>query len=107
MTAPSGQQRILITQAAPGMILAEAVMLPGKVVLCARDTELSEALIAKMMQRGIKRIFVRGSPVPGPAPEAWSTVCARLRHRFSRVQHLPFMAELGRAAERVMARRVH
>ena len=101
------QQRILITQANPGMVLAEHVLLPGKVVLCARDTELNEALIARIMQRGIKRIPVRGTPLPGPERESWSATTARLRHRFSRVAHVPFMAELARATERVMARRVH
>ena len=100
------QQRILITQATPGMVLAEHVLLPGKVVLCARDAELSDALIARMMQRGIKRIHVRGTPLPVPEREPWSAVTARLHHRFSRVAHVPFMAELARAAERVMARRV-
>ena len=104
--ATEQKQRILITQALPGMVLAEPVMLPGRILLCGRDAELSEPLIHKMMQRGIKRIIVKGHPIPTPPPESWTVIQERLARRFSRVAHNPFMVALGQSAGRIMARRM-
>ena len=100
------EQRILITQAAPGMVLARPVVLPNKVSLCARGTVLSENLITKLMARGIKRVHVQGHPLPGPSQEAYLDSIKKLHERFSRVRHVPLMVSLQILVERVMVKRL-
>ena len=103
---PTDEQRILITQAASGMTLARPVVLPSKVSLCARGTVLSEVLITRLMARGIKRIFVKGHPLPGPSQDAYLDSIKKLHERFSRVRHIPLMVNLHGIVERVMAKRL-
>jgi hypothetical protein len=103
---PVDEQRILITQAVPGMVLSQPVVLPNKVALCARGTELSAPLIARLMQRGIKRVHVRGHPIPDLAQQGYAEVVRRLRLRFSRVRDRPVMVELERVVERVLVSRL-
>ena len=103
---PIDEQRILITQAAAGMVLSRPVALQTKVMLCARGAELNDATITRLMARGIKRIWVQGHPLPGPVPEDYAGVIRRLQERFSRVQHVPLMIGIQRVVERVLIRRV-
>jgi len=100
------EQRILLTQAAAGMVLARPVVLPSKVALCARGTVLSDGLITKLMARGIKRIHVQGQPLPGPSQEAYLESIKKLHERFSRVRHVPLMVSLQYIVERVMVKRL-
>src|SRR4051812_33730501 len=99
------EQRILLTQAAAGMVLSRAVALPTKVMLCAKGTELNDATIARLMARGLKRVWVQGHPLPSPARENYAAVLLALQERFSRVQQAPTMAGIQRAVERVLVRR--
>ena len=101
---PQDEQRILITQAKPGMVLSRTVELPNRVRLCPSGTELSEALIARLFERGIRRIHVLGHPIPSPSAEDWNQTVARLQNRFSRVAHEPFMMSLQRHIQSEMAR---
>jgi hypothetical protein len=100
------EQRILVTQAGPGMILARPVVLPDKMVLVGSGATLSDEMIARLMKRGIKRIHVRGNPIPSPGHDDWQERLKRLYDRFERVQHIPFMAALRQVVEREMARRI-
>ena len=102
---PNDEQRILITQAAPGMVLSRHVALQSKVMLCPRGAELSNETITRLMARGIKRIWVQGHPLPGPAQEDYAGIIRRLHERFSRVQHVPTMIGIQQAVERVLVRR--
>ncbi len=99
------EQRILVTQAGAGMILARPVMLQDKMVLVGTGGQLTDEMIAKLMKRGIKRIHVRGNPIPSPGHDDWQERLKRLYERFERVQHVPFMAALRQVVEREMARR--
>ncbi len=103
---PHDEQRILITQAAPGMTLSRPVVLPNKVALCARGTVLSETLITRLMARGIKRVHVQGHPLPGPSQDAYLESIKKLHERFSRVRHVPLMVSLQQLVERTMVKRL-
>lgn len=103
---PTDEQRILITQAAAGMVLSRPVVLPNKVALCSRGTVLSDNLLTKLMARGIKRIHVQGHPLPGPSQEAYLDSIKKLHERFSRVRHVPLMVSLQYLVERVMVKRL-
>ena len=102
---PNDEQRILLTQAAPGMTLSRHVVLQTKVMLCPRGAELSNETIARMMARGIKRVWVQGHPLPGPAKEDYAGIIRLLHERFSRVQQVPIMVGIQRVVERVLVRR--
>ena len=103
---PIDEQRILITQATAGMTLSRPVAMPNKIALCSRGTVLSEILITRLMARGIKRIYVKGHPLPGPDKDAYMESMKKLYERFSRVRHIPFMVSLQQTVERVMIKRL-
>lgn len=103
---PKDEQRILLTQAAPGMVLSRPVVLPSKVVLCASGMELTESVITRLMTRGIKRVHVVGRSLPGPTPDAFGECMTKLRERFSRVRHVPLMLNLEQIVEKAMVRRL-
>lgn len=99
------EQRILVTQAAPGMTLARPVLLPDRMVLVGSGTTLTETMIGQLMARGIKRVVVRGHPIPGPAAQAWAERIRLLDERFERVRTVPVMLALRDIVARAMARR--
>jgi hypothetical protein len=98
------EQRILITQATAGMELSQPVYLPNKVALCARGTVLTDALITRLMIRGIKRIYIKGQNLPGPNRAQFNESIQQLRVRFSRVQQFHTMTSLQTIVERVMVK---
>jgi hypothetical protein len=100
----NSEQRILITQASDGMVLARPVILPNKVALCARGTILSETLITRLMIRGIKRIYVQGRDLPGLNRDGFNKSIEQLHERFSRARQFPTMASLEIIVERVMVK---
>jgi hypothetical protein len=57
------------------------------------------------MHRGIKRIIVRGHPIPGPGKTEWAERVRQLDERFERARQNPFMAALRDVVARVMARK--
>ena len=105
-TMAKDEQRILLTQAAPGMVLSQPVVLPNKVTLCARGLELSDVIITRLMTRGIKRVHVLGHPLPHPNHEAFDESLAKLHERFSRVRHVPLMVSLEQIVEKAIVRRL-
>lgn len=100
------EQRILVTQAAPGMVLARPVQLPDRMVLVGEGAQVTEQLIGQLISRGIKRIVVRGTPIASPGKQDWATRIAQLDERFSRVRNRPFMSALRDVVARVLARRM-
>jgi hypothetical protein len=100
------EQRILLTQATPGMVLSQPVVLPNRVTLCARGMELTEATITRLMSRGIKRVHVVGRPLPSPNRDAFGESMGKLRERFSRVRHVPVMVSLEQIVEKALVRRL-
>ena len=103
MSSNAEEQRILITQATEGMVLSRPVA-SGGVALCGVDTRLNDALIQRLMLRGIKRLHVQGHPVPSRQSVAIEEQIRDLRNRFNRVSHLPHMARLQRAIEQELLR---
>jgi hypothetical protein len=98
--AERDEQRILLTQAEPGMVLSRPVLAKAGLVLCGEDTELSDKLIHLLTLRGIKRIFVRGQPLPAQASRPLEERLALLERRFSRVGHLRSMLQIKDAVAR-------
>ena len=104
-TTPVVDQRILVTQAAPGMVIARPVVQPDRMVLVGEGAVLTQVMITQMLKRGIKRIVVRGQPVQRSASGDFDARLARLAERFSRVEKDPLMAALRDIVASNMARR--
>jgi hypothetical protein len=89
--ADDDQQRILITQATPGMVLAQSVFTQNRVPLCGPGTELTDSLIHRLTMRGVKRIHVRGLPLPDRVHRPFEEQRLETQERFSRGQQPPMM----------------
>ncbi len=98
-------QRILVTQAVPGMVLARPVVQPDRMVLVGEGAVLNEAMITQILKRGIKRIVVRGQPVARSTTGDFDARLAALDNRFSRVGKDPLMAALRDVVASNMAKR--
>lgn len=104
MTAPVVESRILINQAEEGMVLSRGVDGPGGMGLCGAGTALTKGIIERLMNRGVRRVWVTGKPnVPGA--DDYQTAMRKLHERFQRVHHIPFMAAVEDTAGRVLAKR--
>jgi hypothetical protein len=103
--AVADEQRILLTQATPGMVLSRPVLMQNRAALCAAGMELSESVINHLLVRGIKRIWVKGRPLPSYGEDDLRIMLERLRERFSRVQQDSFMLNLQRIIEQALVRR--
>jgi hypothetical protein len=99
------EQRILLTQAGPGMVLSQPVIMPNRMVLCPRETVLTDALIHQLMARGIKRIHIRGTPIPGGHQIGYTERRGKLANAFSRVRSFDHMAAIERVIEQMINRR--
>jgi hypothetical protein len=101
-------QRILLTQARPGMVLSRPVVSAARITLCAAGTELTLDLIDRLANRGVKRLWVAGHPLPPPRPEDFLAFLDNLRRRFSRcdLARNQTMAELRKSVERCLVRRM-
>ena len=93
------EQRILITQAKAGLVLARPVVLPNKISLCGTGTELTDDLIQRFIVRGIKRIFVQGKPLVSQFGQPISVQKEALHKRFERVKDSGMMLSYMRAIE--------
>ncbi len=79
-------QRIKLSQAESGMILGRPVETSNGQILCAKGTELSEALIARLERLEIANITVEGNPVDDGSPrKTLEEEMAELDQRFSKV----------------------
>jgi len=56
-------QRIAISKAKPGFILAEPAESDHGQVICGAGTELTETLIGRLVNFGVSRISVEGKPI--------------------------------------------
>jgi hypothetical protein len=102
--ADKDEQRILLTQAQPGMTLSRPVLPPNRVALCARGMELTDSIIVRLMARGIKRIYVDGHALPGQGSEAFAESLRKVHERFSRVRHVPMMVRIAQIVEKATIR---
>ncbi|MEW6220166.1 MAG: hypothetical protein AB1634_11625 [Thermodesulfobacteriota bacterium] len=82
-------QQIPLAAAAPGMVLARAVLVSGDRVLCGKGTQLTEAIIDRLRHLEIGSITVEGHPLGVEGEKTLEEQLADLDERFSRVQDIP------------------
>jgi hypothetical protein len=100
------EQRIQISQARPEMVLSRQVATANKMVLCAAHTVLSQDVINRMSNLGIRRLWVEGHPVEDATGKPFSVALGELRERFARCRNHPVMRDLQIMTERVMIPRM-
>lgn len=93
-------QRILLTQAESGLVLAEPVVSIKKAVLCGAGTALSDELIHRLMLLGIKRVVVFGQQAPMRDAPSVDDREVMLDQRFSRCGNQALMNNLREAIRR-------
>jgi len=99
-------QKILVAQAAPGMVLGRDVETAEGRVLCGKGTELSSALIERLKRMEISHITVEGHPVPEEGGRTLKEELALIEARFSKVKDItPLMYLKKRIMERTVAAR--
>jgi len=82
-------QKIPITQAAPGMVLAQEIKNsddPSSMTICGKGIKLTESLIARLTQMGIQSLRVEGHPVKVEGEASLQEMLADLDKRFIRVE---------------------
>lgn len=88
-------QRISLKHAAVGMKLAKPVKNKRGMTLCGAGSDLSEKMIARLSDMGIKRITVEGHPVDtGEEEKNLSQQIDELNARFRKVDRSPLMRKL-------------
>lgn len=77
-------QRISISQAAAGMVLAEPAESEQGMVICGAGTALTDSLLARFEKFGVTRLTVEGHPVQKPGESrSEEEQLAELEHRFA------------------------
>lgn len=81
-------QKIPITLAAPGMVLAQEIKNadnPSSMPICGKGVKLTESLIDRLKQMGVQAVSVEGHPVKIEGETTVEQMLAALDTRFSRV----------------------
>ncbi len=82
-------QKIPITQAVPGMVLAQEIKNsdnPSGMTICGKGVKLTESLISRLTQMGVQSVSVEGHPVKVEGDATLEDMLAKLDKRFSRVE---------------------
>ncbi len=99
--------RILITQAQPGMVLAQPVTDSKGVALCNTGTRLDEELIHRLLMRAILHVWVLGQSQQGINNKDEQRL-QQLDERFSRIQgHEPLMNAIRDLVRDKLSRRTN
>lgn len=92
-------QKVPITLASPGMVLAKPVMGDKGLPLCAEGTALTEKLIDRLRAMNVPSVTVRGRPLESGAPVKTADQRVReIEERFARVKGDPLMDKILEAA---------
>jgi hypothetical protein len=90
-------QRIPISLAKPGMVLAKDLVRPENPTgpaICGKGMELTESLVERLRNMGIQSITVQGHPIWMEGDKTLEDLLRELDHRFSRVSHDPLTRSL-------------
>ena len=99
-------QRIPLSLAEPGMVLARNVMpseQAGGIPICTKGMPLTESVIEKLGQLGAQSVFVEGHPVWIEGENTLEEKLALLDKRFKRVEMEPLMSTI----KEIYRRQIH
>lgn len=87
-------QKILLEQAADGMVLARDIVTGEGRVLCGRGTALSTGLLDRLRRMDITTVTVEGHPVVDPQNTPPEQQIAEIEMRFSGVTDIPMLMHI-------------
>jgi hypothetical protein len=90
-------QKVPITLAAPGMVLAKPIMNDKGMPLCAEGTSLTESLIDRLRAMNITAITVKGHPLGDAAVKTLDEKIEEIEERFTHVKGDPIMDKVREA----------
>lgn len=91
-------QKVPITLATPGMVLAKPIMNDKGMPLCAEDTELTEMLIDRLRAMNIPAVTVKGHPLgDGSQAKGVDEKIMEIEERFMLVKGDPIMDRIKEA----------
>ncbi|MHC1698145.1 MAG: hypothetical protein AB9919_08870 [Geobacteraceae bacterium] len=85
-------QRIPISFARPGMLLAKDLVRPENPTgpaICGKGMELTDSLLERLRNMGIQSLTVQGNPVWMEGDKTLEELLQELNHRFSHVDQDP------------------
>ncbi|GLI37091.1 hypothetical protein KI811_14080 [Geobacter hydrogenophilus] len=100
-------QMIPLALAEPEMVLARDIRRadnPQGPPICGRGTTLTESLIERLKNLGIKSITVEGHPVVIEGEKTLEDLLADLDRRFGKVANVPLMMRLKEIYRRIIIR---
>lgn len=98
-------QRIALTKATPGMVLAQSVRRQDGLVLVGEGLALTDAVIDRIRQAGVATVWVEGTPLgPDGGIGDLRTIAGRLPFLFRRQKANVFMMTLYSVISRHLAR---
>ncbi len=93
-------QKVPIDMVKPGMVLAKTILNEKGMALCAEGTELTAAIIERLMKMNVSHLTLKGHPVElGIETKTREQRVQELIMRFSRVQGDPIMDKLESSIE--------
>lgn len=96
-------QKLPINLVQPGMVLAKAVIKDNGMALCAEGSELTAALIERLVQMNISSLTVKGHPIDlGEQPMTLEDRIRELEARFARIEDDPLMMQVRDAISQAM-----
>ena len=87
-------QKIPLKRAQQGMVIAQPVQREDGLVLVGPDTELTEAIINRLIMAGIGSITVKGNPVMGESGGNYQSLLDGIDPMFRNLQDDKFMISL-------------
>lgn len=99
-------QKIPVSKAIKGMVLAKPVLRDTGVVLMGENTELNEMLIEKLQDLDIKNIVVKGRPLDtGGEEKTLDQLHAELDERFSMISSDKLAMQIKEVIKKDLTRR--
>lgn len=99
-------QRVPITSATPGMVLAQSILRPDGMVLAGAGLVLTEEGLARIRTTGVVAIMIEGEAGGVGACAEFERVAAMLSHLFRNHKHDAFMMTLHNMLAGYFSRRI-
>lgn len=97
-------QKVPIDLVKPGMVLAKPILNDSGMALCAEGTELTAAIVDRLIKMNITHVTLKGNPVDlGIALKSKDEKLQELSARFEKIKGDPLMDRIRLSIEKAIA----